>query len=208
MLLVPQQLPLSHANTILVVIDVHELKASTAFSHFCNLFSCPTTSISMTTKVSSSKVINGFEIRKSNQFPWQNERSFNAHGYHNWRWVLYNISWSLLVKEQGSDVFRWHKPSHTGSLLSAHIRYEETYGVTAIFKYNNDCDNASGSEFAFCYAREKRIQNSQWTPGTITNTSFISPRGKKAAGEKKSKINPLLELICTEKQLSDFHKNL
>lgn len=206
----PQQIPLSHANTTLVVIDVYELKASTALSHSFNLFSCPSTSISMSTKVSSGKVITGFEIRKSNQFPWQNERSFNAHDNPNWRWVLCNLSWSLLVKEQGSDLFRWYKPSHTGSLslLSTHIRYEGTYGLTTIFKYNNDCNNASGTEFAFCYTREKRIQNSQLTAGTTTNTSFITPRGKKSFREKKSKIKTLMELICTEKQLSDFHKNL
>lgn len=47
------------------------------------------------------------------------------------------------------------------SLAFAHIKYEETYGVSTTFKYNNDCDNASGTEFAFCYTREKRIHNFQ-----------------------------------------------
>lgn len=40
------------------------------------------------------------------------------------------------------------------SLVFARIKYKETYGVTTTFKYNNDCDNATGTEFAFCYARE------------------------------------------------------
>lgn len=47
------------------------------------------------------------------------------------------------------------------SLVFVHIKYEETYGVTTTFKYNNDCDNACGTEFAFCYTREKRIHNIQ-----------------------------------------------
>lgn len=90
--------------------------------------------------------------------------------------------------------------------MFAHIKYEETYGVTTTFKYNNDCDNASGTEFAFCYTREKRIHDFQWTSGTTTDTTFIAPKKKKT--EKKIKRKKLVELICTEKQLSELHENL
>lgn len=41
-----------------------------------------------------------------------------------------------------------------------------------------------------------------------TDTTFTAHRRKKAAGGKKGKIKTLMELMCTEKQLPDLHKNL
>lgn len=116
---------------------------------------------------------------------------------------------SLLHKEQGSDVFRLYKPAQTGtlSLVFAHIKYKETYGVTTTFKYNNDCDNAAGTELAFCYTREKKTPDFQWTSTRMTDTTFIAPKEKKKQ-QKCQQQKALIELILAEKQLTELHEIL
>lgn len=74
--------------------------------------------------------------------------------------TIYHVGCQSKSKDQ---IYLDYTSLHTQGLstLFAYIKYEETYGVTTTLKYNNDCDNASGTEFAFCYSREKRIQNFQ-----------------------------------------------
>lgn len=207
--------PYHRANTMFVVVDLCELQEPAALLYSFALFSCPTTLWAWAPKLNQKsnywvwnkpikQIYLGFSGKISSKF--QLHVAVSAEDkcitiYHS----------SLLCKEQGSDVFRLYKPSQTGtlSLVFAHIKYKETYGVTTTFKYNNDCDNASGTEFAFCYTREKRIPDFQWTSGTMTDTTFIAPEENKNTTEKQQQNQPaLIELIHMEKQLPKLHKNL